>query len=84
MFTGALPTGTVNNALLLPVLAGGSFAPLTLATLVTLGTAVLLIATLMVIATPVAPAAITALLVQVTIWPAAVHVQPAPPEPAAT
>ena len=52
--------------------------PVSLAVLVTLGKAEVATLTLSVIGFPFAPAAMTVLEVQVTIWPAALQAQPVP------
>jgi hypothetical protein len=62
-------------------LAAGEFVappPLAVAVLVTCGTAAGSTFTASVIGLPAAPAAMTAVLVQVTIWPDALQVQPVP------
>ena len=84
MFIAIPETGTVSTALLFPLLAGGSLPPEIEAVFVALGTALLAMVTLMLIGLPAAPAAMTVELVHVTVCPILVHVQPIPPEPAAT
>ncbi len=79
MLTGAATTLVGSNALLLPPFAAGSLPPLTATELVTAGTAVEATATVSMIGLAlVAPAAMAAALVQVTVWPAAAHAQPVP------
>src|SRR5689334_11118552 len=74
----AATTIVLSDAVLLPFNAAGSPPPETVAKLVTDGTAVEATETTRVIGLPLAPAAIAALLVQVTVGAANAHAQPVP------